>query len=342
MSTIDASTTPPVQSGAREGGGIGSVIWTNPWLRFVLRRLIGLIFVVVALVVATFVMVQLIPGDPVTNSLGLDVPADQVNAIRQQLGLDDPLYVQFWDYASGLVHGDMGQGFAAGQPVSELIRQRIGTSLELAVAAMVLVVVCGPTIGIIAAALTQEGRHPRFERVFTAVTSVVGTVPDFLMATILVYFFAVRFNLLPVAGAGSLKTLILPALAIGLHSIANLARIVRVETLNVMAQGYVRTARSDRLPAWIIYTRHVLPNALIAALTIGGLIFASVLGSAVVVEIVFARPGLGSALVTAVIAKDYPTIQGITLVLGIAVVTVNMIVDILLALIDPRSLARQA
>jgi peptide/nickel transport system permease protein len=194
----------------------------------------------------------------------------------------------------------------------------------------------------IAAALTQEGRHPRFERVFAAVTSVIGTVPDFLMATILAYIFAVQLRLLPVAGSGSFKTLILPALAVGLHSTATLARIVRVETLNVMAQGYIRTARSDRLPSWMIYIRHALPNAMATALTIGGLIFASVLGSAVVVEIVFARPGLGTALVHAVVQKDYPVIQGITLVLGIAVVLINTIVDVLLAILDPRSLQRQS
>jgi peptide/nickel transport system permease protein len=343
MSTIDTPTTPaPVAPGAGEGGGIGTVIWTNPWCRFVLRRLIGLVLILIGLVIATFLMVQLIPGDPVTNALGLDVPPAQLEAIRKQLGLDDPLYLQFWHYVSGLVHGDMGQSFYNSQPVADLIQERIGTSLELALAAILPVLVCGTAIGMIAAALTREGRHRRFELGFTAVTSVVGTVPDYLMGTILAFLFAVQFRLLPVAGAGSFKTLILPALAVGLHSTATLARIVRVETLNVMQQLYIRTARSDRLPAWIIYGRHALPNALTAALTIGGLIFASVLGGTVVVENVFARPGLGTALVHAVIVKDYPIIQGITLVLGITVVTINMLVDVVLALLDPRSLARHA
>ena len=343
MSTVDTPTPPaPIAAPGRRSTGIVQLIWTNPWFRFLLRRLIGLVFILAALVVATFVIVQLIPGDPIRNALGLDVPPDQLAAIREDLGLDDPLYTQFWHYVSGLFQGDMGKSFYNSAPVADLISQRIGTSLELAVAAIVLVLVGGIAIGMIAAAFTREGRHRRFELGFTAVTSVVGTIPDYLMGTVLAFFFAVQFRLLPVAGSESFDALILPALAVGLHSIATLARIVRVETLNVMQQPYIRTARSDRLPAWLIYGRHALPNALTAALTIGGLIFASVLGGTVVVENVFARPGLGTALVHAVIVKDYPTIQGITLVLGVGVVAINMVVDIVLALLDPRSLTRHA
>jgi peptide/nickel transport system permease protein len=312
------------------------------WVRFLARRLLRLAGVVVALVIATFLMVQLIPGDPVRNSVGLDTPSARVEAIRHEQGLDRPLLQQFTGYVGRLLHGDMGRNFTTQQPVKDLVTQRLGTSLELAGTALAFVLFFGVAIGMLAAALTKEGRRPRLEVLFTGTSSVLGAIPDYLMATILAFVFAVQFRLLPVAGAASASALVLPALAVGIHATATLSRVVRVESLNVLAQDYIRTARSDRLPWLTVYARHVLPNVLTAALALAGLIFASVLGGAIVVENVFARPGLGTAIVTAVIAKDYPTIQGITLVLGILVVSINTVVDFVLALLDPRSLARHA
>lgn len=313
---------------------------TNPWAGFVGRRLVGLVFVLAALVVAVFLMVQLIPGDPIENSLGTEAPRAQVDALRHELGLDKPAFEQFTSYVDRLAHGNLGVVFSTREPVGQLIRERVGTSLQLAGAAFFLVLTLSIPIGILAAALTREGRFPRLEVGFVGITSVLGSIPDYLMATFLAFFFAVQFRLLPVAGSGSFSTLVLPALAVSIHSTATLSRIVRVETLNVLAQDYIRTARSKRLPSAVIYLRHALPNILTAALTVSGLIFASIVGGAVIVENVFARPGLGSALVDAVLRKEYAVIQGITLLLGLTVVLVNMIIDILLGIIDPRSLAR--
>jgi peptide/nickel transport system permease protein len=314
----------------------------NPWTSFLARRLLGFIGIVVALVFATFLMVQLVPGDPVVNSLGPDTPLARVVEIRHQYGLDRPLLEQFTTYVGRLLHGDLGRNFLSQQPVTDLIKQRLGTSAQLAGTALLFVLLVGVAIGMLAAALTNEGRHRRLEVVFTGTTSVLGAVPEYLMATILAFLFAVELRLLPVAGSGSLSTLVLPALAVSVHGTATLSRIVRVETLNVLAQDYIRTARSDRLPWWTVYMRHALPNVLTAALALAGLIFASVLGGAIVVENVFARAGLGTSIVNAVIAKDYPTVQGITLVFGIAIVTINTLIDIAIALLDPRSLARHA
>jgi peptide/nickel transport system permease protein len=296
----------------------------------------------VALALATFSIVRLIPGDPAFSIAGITATPEQIVAIHHQLGIDKPLPVQLVTYFESLSHGDLGTSFITKQPVTEVIQARIGNSLQLAAASLLLVMLVSIPGGILAGAFTRDGKHRRGEVAFTAVTSIMGALPEYLMATFLAFLFAVELRLLPVAGAEGPQSLVLPALAVSLRPIAVLLRIVRVETLNVLAQEYIRTARSKRLPARLIYLRHTLPNVLTAALTVGGILFAAIIGSAVVVETVFARPGLGTSLVGAVLARDYPVIQGDVLVLGITVVTVNAIVDILLAAVDPRSLTRKA
>jgi peptide/nickel transport system permease protein len=193
-----------------------------------------------------------------------------------------------------------------------------------------------------AAALTYQGRRRRFEVIFMAATGALGALPTFLAATLLAGVFAVWLRWLPVAGSGTWQQLVLPVLAISLAPTLLLARIIRLETLNVLAQDYIRTARSKRLPSLHLYAFHVLPNVLTAALTVAGLLFANLVGGTVLAENVFARVGLGTSLVQAVIAKDYPVVQGIVLVLGCTVVLVNLVVDVVLGLIDPRTLTRKA
>jgi peptide/nickel transport system permease protein len=326
---------------ARGAGRRAAWMTRSPWVGFLLRRLMSLVVILLALALATFSMVRLIPGDPALYIAGIGATPQQIAAIRHQLGIDQPLEQQLVTYFVNLLHGDLGTSFVTKQPVSEVIQQRIGNSVQLATAALLLVMVVSIPGGMIAGAFTREGRHPRGEVAFTAVTSVMGALPEYLMATFLAFLFAVVLRLLPVAGSQGPQSLVLPALAVSLRPIAVLLRIVRVETLNVLAQDYIRTARSKRLPARLIYLRHTLPNVVTAALTVGGILFAALVGSAVVVEVVFARTGLGSSLVNAVLARDYPVIQGDVLVLGVIVVVVNAIVDILLAAVDPRSLTRK-
>jgi peptide/nickel transport system permease protein len=315
-------------------------VWTNVWVRFVVRRFVGSLLVLATLVVAVFLMVHLIPGDPVRNALGTDAQPDIVARLQHENGFDKPLFQQFTRYVDHLAHGDLGRELITNQPVSDTIRERIGSSLELAGAALVLVLVAAIPFGMLAGALTREGRRPRFELGFTSLTSVLASIPDYLTATILAFLFAVQFRFFPVAGSAGLNTLVLPVIAVSLHAIMSLARLVRLETLNVLAQDYIRTARSERLPTRIVYARHALPNVLTAALTVGGVLFANLVGGAVIVENVFARAGLGTALVSAVAAKQYVVVQGITLVLGLIVIVVNTLVDVALAILDPRSLAK--
>jgi peptide/nickel transport system permease protein len=311
------------------------------WAGFLMRRFLSLVLILVALVLATFFMVRLIPGDPAQITTGSGATNLDYAMVRQQLGLDRPLSEQLLLYIGRILHGDLGTSFALHIPVTDLIGQRIGYSLQLAAVSLLAVMLVSVPAGMLAGAFTRNGSHPRGEVVFTAATSIVGSVPEFLAGTFLAFIFAVWLRILPVAGVESWDTLILPTLAIALRPTAVVARIVRVETLNVLAMDYIRTARSKRLPARLVYLRHTLPNVLTAALTVGGLLFAGLIGGAVIVENVFARPGLGTGLVNAVLARDYPVIQGITLVLGFGVVVVNTLVDIALALVDPRSLARQ-
>jgi peptide/nickel transport system permease protein len=267
--------------------------------------------------------------------------AEQVAEVRRDLRLDEPIPTQLLTYMGKLASGDLGTSFITNDSVAKVIGQRIGTSVRLAGSALVLVLLVSAPIGLIAGALTREGRHRRGEVGFTAITSLVGAMPEYLTATLLAFVFAVWLRILPVAGGTSWEALILPVLAVSLRPIAVLARIVRVETLGVLAQDYMRTARSKRLPARLIYFRHALPNVISSALAIGGILFASLIGGAVVVENVFALPGLGTALIDAVVARDYPVIQGVILVLGVTVVVVNAIVDVLLGIVDPRSLSAQ-
>lgn len=314
----------------------------SPGVRLALRRTASLGIVLAALLVASFLMVRLIPGDPARTIAGFDASREEVERVRQALGLDRPLLTQFVAYTRNALRLNFGESFVTSEPVTKIIADRLPETGQLALVALLLVLFLSVPLGMIAGALTREGRNRGAEVAFTAVTSIGGALPEFLASTFLAFFFAVWLRWLPVAGADSSAAIILPALAISIRPIAILSRIVRVEALNVLAQDYIRTARSKRLPATLLYLRHTLPNVLTAALTIGGLLFTGLLGGAVIVENVFAWPGLGTAVVSAVLARDYPVIQGVILMLGIAVVLVNTFVDILLGIVDPRSLIRTA
>ena len=314
---------------------------TNPWLGFLARRLLSLVLVLIGLFVAVFLMVRLIPGDPALYVLGDNATQEDILRIRHALGLDQPALIQLFHYTVSVLQGDLGTSFSTGVAVSTVISQRFGTSFQLAATALALVLLLSIPGGLAAGAFTQEGRHRTGEVVLTGISSIVGSLPEFLTATFLAFVFAVWLRVLPVAGNAGWQSLILPVLAVSLRPTAVLIRIVRVATLDVLATDYIRTARSKRLPARLIYMRHALPNVVTAALTIGGLLFAGIIGGAVVTENVFARTGLGTTLVTAVLIRDYPVVQGITLVLGAIVVVANAIVDVLVTVVNPRSLARE-
>ncbi|WP_409462564.1 ABC transporter permease [Amycolatopsis sp. GA6-003] len=313
----------------------------SPWLTFGARRLGRFVVSLWVLVTMAFLMIQLIPGDPVRAALGLTAPIELVNARRAALGLDHPLWQQYLDYFGGLFRGDLGTSMLTGQPVGDIISDRLPATLQLALPAFVVVIGLAIPLGLTFAVLTRGGRRRGAELGFTSATVLFAAIPEFLFAVALVAFFAVQLGWFPVAGHDGAGSLVLPVIALALGPASTLARIVRVETLSVLGDDFVRTARAKRLPARLVYLRHALPNALTATLTLGGLMLTSLVAGTVLVENVFAWPGLGSTISQSILQKDYPLVQGIVLVYGIGVLLVNLIVDLLLAVLDPRSTIRE-
>lgn len=309
----------------------------SPALRFAIRRGIRFIVSLWVLLTAAFGMIHLIPGDPVRAALGISASQSLVTARRQALGLDQPLLVQYWHYLIGTVTGNFGTSLTSQLPVSGVIAQRLPATLELAVSAFVLAVVIAIPLGTFMGVLTRGGRARRAELTFTTVSVVLGAIPDFVIGVVLVWLVGVHLHWLPVAGRSGVGSFVLPVVSLAIGPAAILSRILRVEMVAVLQADFVRTARSKRLPARAVYARHALPNALTSTITLGGLLLSSMVAGTVLVENVFAWPGLGRTIVSSILAKDYPVVQGVVLVYGIGVLAVNLLVDIALALLDPRS-----
>ncbi|WP_181774193.1 ABC transporter permease [Amycolatopsis pittospori] len=318
-----------------------AVVRGNPWLSFAARRLVRFAISLWVLVTTAFLMIQLIPGDPVRAALGLTAPVELVNARRAALGLDDPLWLQYVHYLGGLFGGDFGTSMMSGQPVSEVIGDRLPATVGLALPAFAVVIAVAIPLGVLFAVLTRGGRRRGSELAFTSTSVLLAAIPEFLLAVALVAFFSVQLGWFPVAGSEGAGSLVLPVIALALGPASVLARIVRVETLSVLGNDFIRTARAKRLPARLVYLRHALPNALTATLTMGGLMLTGMVAGTVLVENVFAWPGLGSTIAQSILQKDYPLVQGIVLVYGVGVLLVNLMVDVLLSVLDPRSTIRE-
>jgi peptide/nickel transport system permease protein len=305
------------------------------WARFLLRRLLRGIIVMAVLVVVTFAMVRLVPGDPAARIHGIGADPAAVAATRERLGLDQPWPAQFLSYVSGVLRFDFGKSFQTGEPVSTIIGYRLGPTLEAALLAACLIAVGGLILGLWIGVLTER-RRPAVEISFSGVTGVISVLPPYLLGTLLVWLFAVQLGWLPVAGSGSLAKTILPAAALGLAPMCMLARVVRVETLTVLGQDYMRMARGKHLPGIRVFVNHLLPNILGPVLPIMGALAATLVGGSVVIERVFARPGLGDKLATSVQVGDFPVVQGLVIFLGGIVVLTSLVADVLAAVIDPR------
>lgn len=314
----------------------------NVWARFAARRLARFLISLWVLVTASFLMIHLIPGDPVRAALGLTAPTDLVNARRKALGLNDPLWLQYAHYLRGVFTGALGTSMTSDLPVAEVIGERLPATVELAVLSFLLAIAIAIPLGVLMGVLTRNGRGRRAELAFTSSSVVLGTIPDFLLGVALVAVFGVQLGWLPVAGRSGTASYLLPVVALAVGPAAVLARIVRVEMVAVLQADYLRTARAKRLPAPAIYLRHALPNALTSSITLGGLLLSALVAGTVLVENVFAWPGLGSTIVQSILVKDYPVVQAIVLVYGVGVLAVNLAVDIALALLDPRSTIRES
>ena len=308
------------------------------WWDYALRRGGGLLLSITLLVLVTFFIVPLIPGDPAVAIAGADATTEQIEAIRLRLGLNDPLYVQFVRYLTGIVTGNLGVSFAYGAPVAEIILTKMPYTLQLAATAIVVVLLIAIPFGMIIGIATQGGRRRWLDVAFGGLTGTLQSIPQYVTSTILVAIFAIALGVLPAAGADARNAMILPVIGVSLGPICSIARLVRRETSTVLEQDFMRTARGARLPNLRLYARHALPNLLTTALTLSGLILAGMLGGAIIVETVFSWPGLGGEVVTAILYKDYPVIQGVILVLGVIAIVMNLLIDVILGVIDPRTL----
>jgi peptide/nickel transport system permease protein len=310
-----------------------------PWTRikYVLTRTVITAAIIFMLATAAFFAVRLAPGDPARNVAGISATPDEVEAQRHALGLDRPVQQQYVDYIKGMARFDFGNSYRTGDPVATTVAAKVLRTATLAVGAAMTILITGLGSGVAMAALTWRGGRRRIEAVYSGVTGVIGAVPDYVSGALLIIVFALWLDVLPAGGSTGAKALVLPLVALSLRPFSVLTRIARVETLAVLNQDYIRTARSKGIPPLNLYMVHVLPNVMAPTLTVVGLVLASLLGGVVVIEGLFARSGLGTTLVDALLANDYPMVQAIIVLFGVTVVVINLAVEMLVAVVDPRS-----
>ncbi|MDQ6908116.1 MAG: ABC transporter permease, partial [Chloroflexota bacterium] len=301
--------------------------------RFLLGRLAATIPVLLGVWFLVFMMLHLVPGDPVKIMLAdFQTSPQQIELLRSQLHLDDPLPTQFGRFVANAARGDLGLSIRSKRPVRTEIADNLGSTLQLAIAALLIAIVLGVTLGMIAA-VNQNGWLD-FGPMLLALCGV--SMPSFWLGLLMIFLFSLRLGWFPATGGGDLKHLVLPALTLGLSASAIIARLTRSSMLEVLRQEYMTTARAKGLRETRVVLRHGFKNALIPVVTIFGLQFGSLMAGTVIVETVFARPGIGRLIVTAILAKDFPMVQGIVLLIATTYVIVNLIVDISYGVLDPR------
>ncbi|MCL6596966.1 MAG: ABC transporter permease [Firmicutes bacterium] len=302
-------------------------------VNYVLRRLGALVAVAAIASVLVFLIIHLIPGDPVVMMLGPNAASTQaIDRLRNELGLNLPLATQYAHWIVNIVHGRLGESFINDLPVAQLIEENYPSTLQLTVAALAVTVVFGIPLGVLAALYAN-----RLLDTAIMVLAVVGlSMPSFWLGLLLITLFSVSLHFLPVFGGGSWTGVILPAVTLGLGSGGVVARYVRSNVLEVLHVQHVMVARSKGLPERRVITWHVLRNSLLSVVTVLGLQVGNLLSGTVVVETVFSRPGLGRLLVNSILDKDYPTVQAVILLLTLAYTVTNLIVDLMYPLLDPR------
>jgi peptide/nickel transport system permease protein len=315
-------------------------LMTHPITRFLVRRLAYSVVVLAGVLVVVFALVHLVPGDPVRIALGTRYTPEAYDALRSASGLDKPIVEQFFSYLGSALMGDLGVSFRNGDPVTAILLERLPATVSLAAVGIVIALLIAVPAGIWSA--LREGR---VSDAIVRVASQFGvSIPDFWMAILLIALFATTLGWLPTSGyqpllanpGGWLRHIVLPGLTVGLVAAAIMTRYVRSAVLEVAAAGYVRTARSKGLSPSVVTVRHILRNALIPVLTITGIQLATILGGVIVIEVVFAWPGLGRLVYNSVAARDYPVIQGAVLLIASLFLLINLLVDALYAVVDPR------
>ncbi|MDF2038024.1 ABC transporter permease [Cytobacillus oceanisediminis] len=301
-------------------------------LMFILRRILQTIPVIIGVTFVVFFIMQLVPGDPAVLLAGEGASKETIEAIREQLGLNQPLYIQYFEYLSNVFKGDLGVSLKNSQPVLDEILVRLPITIELAFFSIIITIVLGMAAGIISAVKPYS-----LTDVSVMLVALLGiSLPSFWFGLMLMYFFSVKLQILPVAGWDSLLHVILPAVTLGAGGAAIVARMTRSSMLEVIRQDYIRTARAKGLRERIIISKHALRNALIPVITVVGLQFGALLGGTVLVESIFAINGLGRMIVDAIRMRDLPMVQGGVLFASLIFVVVNLFVDVFYRFFNKR------
>jgi peptide/nickel transport system permease protein len=326
MTSVVAPGAPSIRSSRRHGGAL------LQFLRYVAVQVGQAAVALLGVTTAVFFALRL-SGDPARLLASENATAVDIENLRRQLGLDQPVWRQYLDYLGGLLHGDLGFSYVQHQPVLTLIGQRMPYTINLAVAALVLTAVFGISVGFIMA-LSRGGWA---ERVLMPLVVVGQAMPVFWVGILLVLFFSVTLQLLPSTGSGGLISLVLPAITLASHSTATVARVTRGAVLEQLSRDYVRTARSKGVGTFRLVWRHLLRNVSIPIVTLLALEVANLLGGAVITELIFAWPGIGQLTEQSLTARDFPVVQGIVILSAAIYIAVNLLADIIYGVIDPRT-----
>jgi ABC-type dipeptide/oligopeptide/nickel transport system permease component len=301
-------------------------------LGYLLRRLLQTVPVLLGVIVITFILMYIVPGDPVVSMVGERYDEATIQKLRQELHLDDPLSVQFFRYVGNVLRGDFGRSFITRQPVIDTLLDKFPNTLRLALAAMVVAIFIGVGVGIVSSlkphSLLDKGS------MFLALVGI--SAPVFWVGLMLVLVVGVYLKWLPPTGYGGIEYLILPAITLGTRSAAYLARLTRASMLEVLNQDYIRTARMKGLPEWKVILKHAFPNTLIPVITVIGTDFGNYLSGAVLTESIFGWPGVGRLALEAILKRDFPVIQGTVLFMALMFILANLVVDLLYGVVDPR------
>lgn len=301
-------------------------------IRHFLRRLLYTLPALWLILTMVFLLIHIVPGDPVLQMLGEDARAEDLAQLRHSLGLDQPLGVQYVHYLEGLAHGDWGQSLRYSAPVRLIVVQRFPATLELSLAALAVCLAISIPVGVFSA----RRRGSKGDHAASFLTLLGLSVPNFALGPILILVFSIEIGWLPVSGRGGIGHLILPAATLGAALAAILTRMVRGSMIEELSSDYVRTARAKGISETAVLFRHAFPNALISVITIVGLQFGSLLAGTIVTETIFSWPGIGRLAVQAISARDYPLLQGCILIIAVSYVAVNLLTDLVYAVVDPR------
>jgi ABC-type dipeptide/oligopeptide/nickel transport system permease component len=301
-------------------------------LRYLAARVLYTLPVIWLVVSLVFLLIHLVPGDPILQMLGEGAAATDIQAARHAYGLDVPLGQQYIHYWTGVLHGDLGQSVRLGQSVSKLIAQRYPYTLQLTLGALLVAVMLSIPAGVRSA----RRRNLWDDRALSVISLFGLSFPNFALGPILILFFAIQLGWLPVSGSGTVAHLVLPAITMGGALAAILTRMVRTSMLEELGQDYIRTARAKGLSETVVVYRHALRNAMIPIITVLGLQFGALLAGTIVTETIFSWPGLGRLTIQAISNRDYYLVQGCILAIGLTYVAVNFLTDLLYSAVNPR------